>query len=900
MSYTYTGYFGAAGGGKSGATVDAWLVSRFSSAPQEGTNPPSGTPDAGPVTTAITYGGPGAYTLTLPSVSDYYVRIQYGGVQYWTSLAAGKIVGGSGGSTPTVVGSTKFTATITDSVWGGADGNGDWTGAFARATAAVVANGSGAIWVPPGTYQVGITSPSTPGVLVPSACKLMGAGRDVSTIQAGSSMTANVVQSSQYGLMGGDLTPQIDGLTIAGNKLNAAPWAYATTVFDGASVTSITVTMAPLFQNYAPWTSTTFAGTFGTYNGVAVSPSAPGHAWVSDQLISYTGVTSSSTYTGTLTGCQTQQQSGTYNFSLVPTATFLHARVYPFNQGGHAIAFQGKECSVGRAVRINSTGPGGHGIWLQGTPAGVPGTSTVIVSPAGHDIEPTRIDQYGGYAVAFGPQVTDARCGGFSSNLSTDGYGGVLVVGNGDFDIHNIHCPTLTGIDSPTVTICCSDVNVTNLTTDTTTCDVARLDSSGHWAVPNQIRNFVLDKNKWESPGFPVPGAGNLALGYGVPIIQSNAASSGGLGHVVGGMLTNVATAFGYAEAFQEGPLALLLGFFNTVTLPQSVLNVHQINGFDNFGGSSFPLAIGTDSVTYTGIVRAGAQINASSLSSGLLPVSGATGSFTAGSPRGNVPNSTSFPWGGSFPTSGIAIIWHKTFGPLEFQYTNAVTSGSGMNATVTFTYTSATATTINSELSGNPIPNGTIITIAQFTGCTGGSGTWTELTQVTQPALQNGETIGFDLSGIIQSPTITPTNLVGPVVNANSTFVLPASSSASSWMFKDYNNTTGGGTAKNTEWSVITTASTATHIIKLPNNPQAGQQNRVEVEGTGSVGWVVGTVQNTAGYTPNPSAYNTITLSGTVTTPTSSTGVTLSTTAGTVYEFTWDSVNVTWRGVIL
>ena len=93
MAYTKTGYFGYAGGGKNGATVDAWLASRFSGTPAENASPPSGSADAGPVTTGVTYGGPGAYTLTLPSVNDYYVRVQYGGNAYWTLISKGQIAG---------------------------------------------------------------------------------------------------------------------------------------------------------------------------------------------------------------------------------------------------------------------------------------------------------------------------------------------------------------------------------------------------------------------------------------------------------------------------------------------------------------------------------------------------------------------------------------------------------------------------------------------------------------------------------------------------------------------------------------------------------------------------------------------------------------------------------------
>ena len=101
MTLTKSGSFLWAGGGKNGAVVDLWLASRFSSQPAEDDPPPPGVPDAGPVTTDISFGGPGAYTIDVTVVADYYQRAIYNGVSYWGFVPAGTIGGNpvtSGGS----------------------------------------------------------------------------------------------------------------------------------------------------------------------------------------------------------------------------------------------------------------------------------------------------------------------------------------------------------------------------------------------------------------------------------------------------------------------------------------------------------------------------------------------------------------------------------------------------------------------------------------------------------------------------------------------------------------------------------------------------------------------------------------------------------------------------------
>ena len=104
-TYSKSGSFGWAGGGKSGAIVDLWLASRFSGPPAENQAPPSGSPDAGPVTTGATFGNPGAYIITgIATLADYYVRIQYGGQTFWGAAPASSLGGGTGGVQSVVAG----------------------------------------------------------------------------------------------------------------------------------------------------------------------------------------------------------------------------------------------------------------------------------------------------------------------------------------------------------------------------------------------------------------------------------------------------------------------------------------------------------------------------------------------------------------------------------------------------------------------------------------------------------------------------------------------------------------------------------------------------------------------------------------------------------------------------
>jgi len=120
-TYTKSGSFGWAGGGKSGAVVDLWAATRFGVYPPvQDQSPPGGLPDAGPVTTGITYGSPGAYLITgIPVVQDYCIRIQYGGHTYWGECSAASLGGqpGTGGGlkiVTTIFYGSAYTLALTD------------------------------------------------------------------------------------------------------------------------------------------------------------------------------------------------------------------------------------------------------------------------------------------------------------------------------------------------------------------------------------------------------------------------------------------------------------------------------------------------------------------------------------------------------------------------------------------------------------------------------------------------------------------------------------------------------------------------------------------------------------------------------------------------------------------
>lgn len=118
--YYKQGSFIGAGGGKAGAIIDLWALSRFGGTfPTEGQAPPAGSPDAGPVVTGATEGNPGGYLIqNIPVVQDYCLRAQYGGTSYWGGCPAGSIGGqgsggGGGGGTPFIIEQVIYGPTTT-------------------------------------------------------------------------------------------------------------------------------------------------------------------------------------------------------------------------------------------------------------------------------------------------------------------------------------------------------------------------------------------------------------------------------------------------------------------------------------------------------------------------------------------------------------------------------------------------------------------------------------------------------------------------------------------------------------------------------------------------------------------------------------------------------------------
>ena len=189
MTLTKSGYFGYAGGGKNGAVVDAWLASRFVGAPAEDSSPPTGTADAGPVTTTIAFGGPGSYLLTMPSAADYYIRIQYGNHAYWSFCSAGSIGGQSGGGGAGALLAINNLSDLTNAATARAnlgvstivpgtvltrhyDGTTDDASSINTQLATLAAAGGGTAWLPAGQNPCMITT----DILVPGGVMLRGFG----------------------------------------------------------------------------------------------------------------------------------------------------------------------------------------------------------------------------------------------------------------------------------------------------------------------------------------------------------------------------------------------------------------------------------------------------------------------------------------------------------------------------------------------------------------------------------------------------------------------------------------------------------------------------------------------------------------------------------------------------
>ena len=823
--------------------------------------------------------------------------------------------------------------------FGAPSSSGDWSAPIAAAYAAAVAamasgsSGGTELLFPGGPILVGQDNPGNPGIATVPASRVKGApgviiggstsapfsvgvrgvGATSTVIEYPPGYVGNAIQDSTWGVVTNpSYQPSVDGVmvqcTASVRTTNFPAWTFAVTGAQGSGSSAFSskpaIHAGGLFATSVAWVGI-------ATNGLPVSATNPGYCWIADQLVQYTGWTTSTlggqpvviltgAGTGSVSGlggnCLVQGSSYTFvnDFGTgITSATgpnLLHARVYPFDQTGHGIAFQGSASYVGHDTEVNYSV--GHGIALQGGGAHSPSGS----SWAGADWYPRRMYGNQWCPLFFGPGTSDVRWGlgswhGYYGsnevpNGNTDGgmYGGVLV-GEGDGKCVTFHVPGAPGQDVPSVIICGGDAIVNDLTKDTSTAPAILWDNSGHWTQPSAIKNSQLNGCTYETPGLPNPipapatGGGVPALTPGLvaPLILKTAAAN--TGSFVGatyaqrGGLSRVSMNAGYEYGIQEGPQTALLGGGAPVDLSAAgstfaavgVINAGAIYGFDPFGNGDglggFPIAVGAESITYTGIVRSaavtvGAQTLAASGTTVLnLGKLGATSALP--------PN---------WPTVGIAIA-------------NPAASSSPLQGPIILPYTAATGgqitVTITAQNASAVLGAGTIVTVHQFTGCAGGTGTTPDLTLATQPMRNvTGTKVGGNPQTAFQFadwPQMGGGPLALAQLNPGSTvFSALATTSAgqttSPWTFVNRTSTFTAGTS---EWSIWTPGG-AGKVATLPAGA-AGLVQVIELDTT-----IACTVAGNGAQTitvPGSAASNTQAL----------------TTAGT-WQYTWDTVNTTWR----
>jgi hypothetical protein len=147
-TFTVAGVALGGTGPVNGAEVSAWKASRFASPPAQGAAPPAGSPDAGPVTSGLSFGGVGAFAIAVPTAESYWLQVAYGGVNNWSLVRSVRFTDGTTGRAETL-------HNLLD------DGSGNMTvggvirGAFGGGATAYFAASGGALHLRPHTSDDG-------------------------------------------------------------------------------------------------------------------------------------------------------------------------------------------------------------------------------------------------------------------------------------------------------------------------------------------------------------------------------------------------------------------------------------------------------------------------------------------------------------------------------------------------------------------------------------------------------------------------------------------------------------------------------------------------------------------------------------------------------------------------
>lgn len=328
-TWTIAGIAIGPNGPVNGATCYAWKAQRFSSPPAQNAASPTGTADAGPVTSGTTYGSPGAYNLACPTNEAYYVAVQYAGNTYWT-----------------YVNDLNFTDEIETTVASGSTGQqiGSLTSSELLVASTTGFNSSGRINVTTSGGQAILAYTSTTGGATPSFNGItIVSGTSTWTVTTGAAVTsAQQIATLNQVVDDGSGDETVAGnLTVTGNATVSSTSGGLTVLGDVRQPNNVAIITA----------SSTFASTGQLSSGLSIPVQALGETHQIEAELDIAVASTSATAIG-------------INVSL-PTGATFYGSIFGATGSPTAmkqIYFTGTGVQTGFITSTGFTGP----IWMHG------------------------------------------------------------------------------------------------------------------------------------------------------------------------------------------------------------------------------------------------------------------------------------------------------------------------------------------------------------------------------------------------------------------------------------------------------------------------------------------------------------------------------------------------------